>query len=203
MPSFELGSGLLAKLGDLVGHPLGVVRILILGELFTGKYSCLRIGLEPCEEERKSSVIEKFVLRIPAVLVHGFSYNVKVDESVLKELVILVVSVGEDKKLHQFCELECGLCLHAGQQALELGVYELFERRQHRNLLLRALPLLVERLVLGLEIECHLAEAGPLEVEVEVLVILLVARRRFLRRVGLLRSLLAALHLLRFGGLGR
>ena len=190
MPSFELGSGLLAKLGDLVGHPLGVVRILILSELFTGKYSCLRIGLKPCEEERKSSVIEKFVLRIPAVLVHGFSYNVKVDDSVLKELVIFVVSVGEDKKLHQFCELECGLkLLHAGQQALELGVYEFYERRQHRNLLLRALPLLVERLVLGLEIECHLAEAGPLEVEIEVLIVLLVARWLFLRQAGPLHSL--------------
>lgn len=100
MSSFEFGPGLLTKLGNLRGHPHRVVWILVLGELFTGKYSRRRIGLEPSEKERKSGVVEEFILSIPAVLVHRFSYNVKVDESILKELVILIVSVSKDKKLH-------------------------------------------------------------------------------------------------------
>ena len=58
------------------------------------------------------------------------------------------------------------------------------------------LPLLVERLIFGLEIECHGAEAGPFEVEVEILVVLLLALLRFLSlRRGVFYSLLTALDL--------
>ena len=41
-------------------------------------------------------------------------------------------------------------------------------------------PRFVERLVLGLKVESHDAEAGPFEVKVEVLVVLEVIARAFL-----------------------
>mmetsp|Transcript_7067 Transcript_7067/g.9843 ORF Transcript_7067/g.9843 Transcript_7067/m.9843 type:complete len:223 (-) Transcript_7067:385-1053(-) len=191
----ELECGLLAKLGDLCGHPHGVVRVFVLSKLFTRKYLGLWIRFKPREKEGKGRVVEKFVLRVATVLVHGLTHDSKVDEAVLKELIVFVVAMGEDEELHELDELEGRFLSQVAEQALELVVHEVLERCEHRNVLLLALPLLVEGLVLGLEVECHLTEAGPLEVEVKVLVVLLVARVSFLRRAGFFHSLLTAFYL--------
>jgi len=58
-----------------------------------------------------------------------------------------------------------------------------------------ALPLLVEGLVLRFEVVGHGAEAGSLEVKVKVLVVLELARGRFLRGADSPGSLLTALRL--------
>ena len=95
--------------------------------------------------------------------------------------------MGKNKKLHELDELKGSLVAHPFEQAIELGIDKVSERGEHRDWLFRGLPLIVERLVLSLVIECHCAEAGPLEVEIEVLIVLLVAHCLFLRRASLLR----------------
>jgi hypothetical protein len=78
----------------------------------------------------------------------------------------------EHKQLDEFNDLELGLLGEGGEEAGELVLGEGQEGGDDGGLLLLGLPLLEEGLVGGLEVESHGAEAGSLEVEVEVLVVL-------------------------------
>ena len=70
---FALGLG--AQLAYLGVHSLGVSEVFILSELFLREGTSLRPGLKPGEKESVCAVIEKLVLSLARILVHGFSDN--------------------------------------------------------------------------------------------------------------------------------
>ena len=69
------------------------MSILVFRELLGREPLSFRVGLEPGEEEGIGGVVEELVLRVATVLVHGLPNDGKVDQGILKVVVVLVMSV--------------------------------------------------------------------------------------------------------------
>jgi len=118
-------------------------------------------------------VLEEALLRLLAVLVHWLADDLEGYKWILQEEIVLVVAVGENEQFEKLQEFE--LCL-GGQglvQTWEGKFHEFHQNRLDVPILLLAFPFLEEGLEESLEVESHCSEAGALEVEVEVHVVLL------------------------------
>lgn len=86
-----------AQKSNLLKHSGRVTRVVVFGELCFRKLASLGTVSEPSEEEGESRIVEIFLLGSPAVLVHRFADDRKVNNRVLQERVVLVVSMREDE----------------------------------------------------------------------------------------------------------
>jgi hypothetical protein len=70
-----------------------VTLVRVLAELFLGELLSFGVRLEPSEEESIGRQVEESVLRLLAILVHRVADNIEVDQRVLQEVIVLVVSM--------------------------------------------------------------------------------------------------------------
>ena len=115
---FALSLG--AKLVDLGGHALRILGVVIVRELFLREGTSLGSCLKPSEEKGVRAVIEEFVLGLAGILVHGFPDDGKINERVLKILVILIVPVREHQQFDQLDEDKHSLLAECVKQSREL-----------------------------------------------------------------------------------
>lgn len=154
--------------------------VFVLLEFFYRKYLSLRFWFKPSKEECKSAIVEELVLCVATVHIHRVSNDREGDQWILQVFIVLIVTMREDKKFYELDKLELGFFAQIREKTRKFSLYKVVERRNNWGGTFLVFPLLVERLILGLEVESHRTEAGSLEVEIEVLVVLLVTLGRFL-----------------------
>lgn len=77
----------------------------VFGKFYCRKFLAGFRGSEPIEEEAVGGDSEEFVLRLLAKLVHCVADGVKADLGFLQELIVSIVTVGEDEEFKKLDEL--------------------------------------------------------------------------------------------------
>ena len=161
-----------------------VTLIRVFAELFLGKLHSFWVSFKPGEEERVSGQVEESVLGLLAILVHWITNNIKVNQRVFQEVIILVMSMGEDKELDKLNELKLSRLRQLVNESWELLLDVVNERFEHSVGLFVRLPLVEEGLVSELIVESHSTETSPLEEELKVLIVILLTLLRPSRCTG-------------------
>ena len=152
-----------------------MASVFVLRKLFHREIATFRRLSEPCEKERIGRQAEESILGLLAILVHGLTDDGEINQWICHEVIVLVVAVREHKQLQQLNELEASLLTQRVQKPREALIGEVHQRLEHGKPgllpLLLGLPLVKERLVSQLVVKGHRPEAGPLEEEIKVLVV--------------------------------
>ena len=121
---FKLSARFLLQELDLSTKPLEVPVIRIVREFLRRKGLTSGADCEPREEECEGGKTEEGLLGLFAELVHGLTYNRKIDHWVLQELVILVVTMRQHNLLEKLNELKASLITEPVKQPGELLLSE-------------------------------------------------------------------------------